>query len=256
MKNFLFGDLTKEGKGVSKNENQENRFILFFQIYLRKFWKLMYLNILYFIFCLPLITIGPATAAFCKILKNYATQRNAFILADFWEAFKKNFKQGLIVGISDILIIYVMYVSTNYYAAMMNQSMLYAVLLGLTLFFVFTLILTHFYIYLMMVTVHLKIKDIIKNSFALSIIEFKTNMITFISVFAVCAFLYLLFPLTVIIIPFFPLSFMGLIVCFNSYPKIRKHIIQPYYDARGEVNPDDEYLAGNNDDLYFKDTIK
>ena len=86
----LFNNYLKEGKGVSKEQNTP-RLILFFQIYFRKFWNLISLNLLYIAFCIPIITIGPATAAMTKILRNYAREEHAFLWGDFLETFKKNF---------------------------------------------------------------------------------------------------------------------------------------------------------------------
>jgi len=44
---FGLFDYSKVGPGVDKNGPQKNRLIVFFEIYLRKFWKICLLNILY-----------------------------------------------------------------------------------------------------------------------------------------------------------------------------------------------------------------
>ena len=94
---FFNANFEKEGKGVSK-DIQAPRFILFFQIIGRRFWDLILLNLLYILFCIPIVTIGPATAAMTKILRNYARQEHAFLWADFIETFKANWKQAAIFG--------------------------------------------------------------------------------------------------------------------------------------------------------------
>ena len=40
------------------------------------------------------------------------------------------------------------------------------------------------------------------------------------------------------LLPFLPASWIGLVICFNSYPVIQKYIINPYYEQRGEINPE------------------
>ena len=67
---FGLFDYSKPGKGVDKNGPQKKRFFHFFELYFRKFWKLITLNMLYVLFCIPIVTIGPATAAMTYILKN------------------------------------------------------------------------------------------------------------------------------------------------------------------------------------------
>ena len=41
--------------------------------------------------------------------------------------------------------------------------------------------------------------------------------------------------------------------CFNCYPVIRKHVIQPYYDQRGESNPEFAYKDADPDEKLFED---
>ena len=79
----LFNDYMREGKGVDKGPDFRPRFIIFFDIYLRKFWNLILLNLLYVVCCIPIVTIGPATAAMTKILRNYAREEHAFLWSDF-----------------------------------------------------------------------------------------------------------------------------------------------------------------------------
>ena len=54
MAKFKFYDYNKPGKGVKKSSVKEDfSFINFFKIYIRKFWKLCSVNILYFVFNFP-----------------------------------------------------------------------------------------------------------------------------------------------------------------------------------------------------------
>lgn len=51
----LFNGYLKEGPGVEKNAPQKHRFFLFFELFGRKFSKLILLNIMYFVTLIPLI---------------------------------------------------------------------------------------------------------------------------------------------------------------------------------------------------------
>ena len=44
---------SKPGPGVEKEEQQKRRFFLFFELFFRKFWKLIQLNLLYLLFWIP-----------------------------------------------------------------------------------------------------------------------------------------------------------------------------------------------------------
>lgn len=257
LEGFKFGNDRKKKVGVSKYNQNQNRVSLFFQIYLRKFWKLMGLNALYLILCIPVVTIGPATAAMMKILRNYSQERGAFLISDFFNAFKSNFKQSFIMGIIDLVLVGVITYSCYFYYKLSSTQLSLSAFLVLMITVAFIFISMHFYIYLMIVSINLSLKDIIKNSLILSIIEMKTNLITLVIFLAVVAFNVLLFPFSVLLIPLFPFSLIGLVVAFNCYPKIRKHIIQPYYDKIGELNPEFEYLVGpdGESESVFNDTV-
>ena len=60
--------------------------------------NLVVLNLLYLLFCIPIITIGPATAALHYVTLKYAANEEDRVWAPFIHSFKQNFKQGIIVG--------------------------------------------------------------------------------------------------------------------------------------------------------------
>lgn len=57
---FGLFDYSKEGPGVDKNAPKKKGFVVFFEIYFRKFWKLICANLLYVLFTIPILTIGMA----------------------------------------------------------------------------------------------------------------------------------------------------------------------------------------------------
>ncbi len=51
----FFNNYSKAGPGVSKDAPEKNRFFLFFELFFRKFFKLLKLNLMYFVSLIPLI---------------------------------------------------------------------------------------------------------------------------------------------------------------------------------------------------------
>jgi len=49
------GNFTKEGPGVSKEAPEKHRFFLFFELFFRKFTKLIWLNVIYFVTMIPVL---------------------------------------------------------------------------------------------------------------------------------------------------------------------------------------------------------
>ena len=54
---FGFFDYSKPGRGISKDEPEKTGIALYFDILLRRFWKLISLNLLYILFSIPAIVI-------------------------------------------------------------------------------------------------------------------------------------------------------------------------------------------------------
>ena len=52
----LFGNYNTPGRGVLKAPQEKKGIFKFFEVYGRHMWKLMELNLLYFVFCIPLRT--------------------------------------------------------------------------------------------------------------------------------------------------------------------------------------------------------
>lgn len=249
----LFGNYNTPGRGVLKAPQEKKGIFKFFEIYGRHMWKLMELNLLYVVFCIPVITFGPATAAMTKVCRNYSQERNAFLLHDFWESFKKNFKQGLGMGIVDIIFAagFIVGIPMYKYWAEQNSMIYIPFVLCISCLIVFFMM--HFYIYIMISSTNLKMKQIIKNSFYLVSLGLKQSLWTLLVSLIVLVLVYLFLPYSLFILPFWPLSFICFVTCFNCYPVIRKHVIQPYYDQRGEENPEFAYKNASPDEQLFED---
>ena len=141
---------------------QEKRgFFKFMEVFGRHFWDLALLNLLYILFCIPIVTFGPATAGLIKVTRNYSQERACFMFHDFWKAFKSNFKQAFVVGLVDIiLVVWAAYMFVFYY----NVSLYYDIgklLLVVSISLMLIIFLMHYYIYLLIVSTNLKLKQII-----------------------------------------------------------------------------------------------
>lgn len=229
----------KTGRGVSKVRKQKRAIFIFTDVFKRKFWKLIELNLIYILFCLPIVTFGPATAAMTKMLRYFYTEKPVFLFSDFVKAFKESFKQSFLVGIVDILFI----VSFCLYTIQLLPQVegtdsawfYYALVLLVSVIF----IIGNFYIYVQIVTLTLKMSAIIKNAFYLIFLAVVPNFVS-LSVFVIMATLTLLFiPYSLAVMLLIGFSTVGLVVVINSYRVVVKIIVNPYYEARGEKNPEE-----------------
>lgn len=58
---------------------------------------LIILNVVCLIFCIPLITIGPALTALSYMTQKMVRDEEQYIIRGFWHSFKENFRQGIAV---------------------------------------------------------------------------------------------------------------------------------------------------------------
>jgi len=247
----LFGYGTRPGKGVKKGEPQKKRFFQFFDLLGRKKGALIKLNLLTFICCIPIITIGPAIAAMTQITKLYVEEKHVFLITDFFDAFKKNFVQGFFMSIITVLVPFLLLKSFSfYYYKIYSDTKLYIIPTFIIFIFSVIFIMMTFYTFLLIVTLKLNLFQIIKNSFMLAVLGSRTNLITMffttIVVFASFSF----FPFSLILFVFISLSLISLISNYNSFQYVYRYLIKPYYENSGIENP---YEREENTDAIFED---
>lgn len=274
------GNYNKPGPGVSKNAPEKKRFFKFFELYFRKFWKLIQLNLLYAAFWIPAFvvsyftldlgdiavtavfilvgafTVAPATAGFTYVMRNYVREQHAFMLSDFWDNFKSNFKQSVIVYLFFSLIMSVAWFSLVFYISNLAQGTIYYVAMGITAALLLVLISANFYVYMLMVTMDLPTFGLIKNSFIFAIIGIRSNFFTFL--FAgplLIAQLLFIIPFGILTLPIFGLSLCWFIVCFNAYPWVKKYCIDPAMAKEEAENPQETLPEGEepDNDIVFED---
>ncbi len=269
---------TRPGKGVSKDEPEKRRFFQFFELYFSRFFKLLWLNFIFFVCLLPLILgvyysviinplmtswgdilkyppiiftpsiagsvlilvsvffTGPATAGFSYVIRNMSRKEHSWVFSDFFEHFKKNFRQGIAMGALDIVCYFLLYIALMFYMFIMpaDAPELGSVIpmLGSVFVIAVTIIYTwaHFYVYTMMVTFRLDFGKLFKNSLIFALAKLPLNiMISFFLALIMVLVLWSLGITALIAGALFPtvlLSLMGLIIIFSVYPTIDKVMLQ------------------------------
>lgn len=249
----LFGaNYAKEGPGVDKNAPQKKRFFLFWDIYFRKFWKLIQLNLVYVLFFIPaavglytlimgglnvlsillvlvsVVLAGPATAGLTYVLRNFVREEHAFVLADFFGNFKSNFKQAAIYGAIFAIVMTLMATSSVFYYRNAPDNTLMFVPLVLCMACMLVGSFMNFYMYTMIVTFKMTLRQMLKNAFIFSILGVFTNIFTLLVTGAIAVAMLLFYPITILFIIPIALSTMQFIITFNAYPKIKQHMIDPF----------------------------
>ena len=118
----------------------------------------------------PTIAItGPFTAGISLITRNWARDEHAFVWSDYKDAVKENWKQGLVTSVITGFVPVVVYVCWMFYGEMGSQNALFIIPQVLTLMLGIFWMMSLLYTYPMIVTYHLRYRDLLRNSFLLTI---------------------------------------------------------------------------------------
>lgn len=267
---FGLFDYSKPGPGVAKDGPRKKGFVVFFEIYFRKFWKLITANLLFVLVSLPVVTVGFANAGLTYITRNFAREKHAFIYGDFMDAIKKNKKQAFFVGLINLLITVVIVFDIYFFwsnnSGEILASIMFALILSVALIFTFM----KYYMNIMMITFKFTIKQMYKNSLILAFAGLKQNLVVFIVLLLLyaggAALIYMIpavgLPVVILVYIFMFPAFRSLLIQFNVFPVIKKFIIDPYYrdhpdedkDAKKALNILEESEIEDEEEPIFVDT--
>jgi uncharacterized membrane protein YesL len=287
LNNKKNSNYNKPGPGVDKDAPQKPRFFVFFEVVKRKFWHLMKVNFLFVIFnilalvvanyistllfqrikldggmgdliiriffgaiitLIPVVTIGPVQAGFTYVLRNYSREEHSFIWGDFKENIVKNFKQGMIITVIDIIAMVIFSISINVYSSMPGILSTFGatfIIISVVIFFIM-----HLYMYPMLVTVNLSIKNIYKNALIFSIMKFIPNVLMVILNLVIAFFAFYIPMLGAILYILILPSFVGLMNNFYVDPMIKKYVAIP--NAEDKNDEDRLFNDNRNGESFYK----
>lgn len=119
---------------------------------------------------IPCIAItGPFTAGLSYVTRNWARDEHAFPWADYKDAIKANWKQGLMVSAITGCVPFLVYICWRFYGNMSAENPIWVIpqMLILMLGILWSLAVT--YMYPMMVTYQMNFRTIVRNSFILAV---------------------------------------------------------------------------------------
>ena len=153
-----------------------------------------------------LALFSPTFAGLTYLCRNFSKQEHVFLVSDFFEHTKKNFKQSIIAGFIMSAVLYLYMTAFFYYwhSGMILLIVLISII-GIPLLF------ASFYVFPLIVTFKLSLVEIFKNSFLFSIINLPQNMLVFVLLTAIHLLLIFNVPFIFLILMIF------LLIAFSTY---------------------------------------
>ena len=175
----------------------------------------------YLLILAPCITItGPFNAGITFVLRNWARDEHSFVLSDFKDAVKENWKQALAISLIGGLFPFVVYTCWRFYGSMLSSSALFIVPAALVLLVAFVWTLSSMLMFPMLITYRLRLRDVIRNSVLLTLAKLPFALLIKLATLALPALalgLMLLIPniqIYVLMIAF--MLYMVFMVAFNK----------------------------------------
>ena len=259
---------------LKKEDVKTGRFKTFFTVLQIRFWQLIQLNLLYSVFWIPafmllqgqllimqktrepfsvlfylmmipcMMLIGPATVSVSYILRNWARDEHSWVWSDFKDAWKGNWKQGLFMGLIDGIALLLFGVNFVFYGQMAGKNLLYAFLYYFMIMIAILFTMMNMFVFPMMVTYRLKLKQIIKNSFILTMVKLPFAFL----IFLLSAAIFIVTLAYLLSIPFFVvgLTFPGLIIASYVNWIFDKYINPKVTDQKDPENDNAEIADAGN----------
>lgn len=197
--------------------------------------------VLFALTLLVLITFGLVNVGTTYIIRNLIRGEQVYIMSDFWYAIKRNWKQGIIYGIIDILLIAVLAYDIIYYRTNMGVSALFMTMYvaGYCMMILYGFV--RMYAYPMIVTFDMKLWKIIKNSIFFAVLGIKRNVMALLGAVIVVGLDLILIRVFLpigAVIPFIILfGLLQYMSVYAAFPKIKQIMIDPYYkEVEAEEN--------------------
>lgn len=223
----------KEGPGIEKDAPPKTGLALFFEIFVREFWQVLKVNLLFVVCSLPVITFGAARAALSRCTMNMVRDVPNDVWYDFRQEIKKDFGRNTAFGLAELFCIGVLLLMLSQSAVRSN-----AVLCGLVLMVAVFVALVFGYLWPMLVAVNLPLRAAVKNA---AILPFAClhHSLPALGVSAVVLVLsFWAFPLSLPLVLFIPFGISSFVMSFAAWSDIRRLVIRDTTAQNGGNNHD------------------
>ena len=188
---------------------------------------------------------GAARGALSYVMNNFVNDRHSWIWSDFWEHLKKNFIQGTVVFVIDMVALVLFSVSIYFYSYCMPQKYLSLALRSVVFAVFLVFLMMHMYMYPIMAVFKLKVKDIYRNSLLLVMARLPWNFLAFaVSGGVLAAFVYasLVSGIGIILMLLIGFVLIAYTQMFMTNNVVKKYLLEPALamENREEKHEDDE----------------
>lgn len=163
-----------------------------------KLFDIIVISFIWFLLCLPIVTIGPATTALYYTIVKVVRRERGYLLREFFNSFKSNFKTGALAGITLTVMFIVLLTDVSVALGMGGiKGMLFLSIFGAMMFL---LVCVTIYIFPILSRFSIGFKKLMKTALFMSIKHLPTTILMVVIV-AACILGTFILPLLIFISP-------------------------------------------------------
>lgn len=211
----------KEGPGISKDTPPKKGLALFFEIFIREFWQLIKLNLMFVVCSLPLVTFGAARAAMSRCTVNMVRDLPNDVWYDFRIELKKNPKRNIAVGLIELFCVGVLGILFTD-PVVCENGVLNGILIAISLI----LAMVFGYLWPMITTVDISTGSAVRNAVILPFLCPGHSIPAAGITLAVLSLSWKLFPFSLPVVLFLPFGFCSFVMSFAAWSDIRRFVLR------------------------------
>lgn len=190
----------------------------------RNWWTLVKANILFWLCCLPLVTIPAALKALSRVCVTLLRGENCDLGRDWWTAFRGGFLRTTGAGVLAALLLFAVGNGVRFYGAAMAENGLLAVPAVLLLVLEAVLALSLVVLFLLLEFSELGLWDAFRSAVLLTLVRLPQSLAVLLVLAAMTAAYLLVYPYSSFALGAIALSLFWLIACFAAWPGLEKYV--------------------------------
>ena len=168
--------------------------------FLGKIFDIIFLSVIFLIFCIPMVTIGPACTALYYAIVKVIRRERGYLFREFLKSFKLNFKQGAMIGVILTVIYIILTIDLIATYSTLGDSFINSVLFGIYIIFSVVILGFSMYVFPVLSRFCLTLKQLVKTVLIMTIKHFPSTVVMIVAS-AVAVFGVLRIPLLMFIMP-------------------------------------------------------
>lgn len=220
----LFGMFYGNGEGhESSRQAHPEGIALYFAVIKWHWGRLIALNLLFIVSCIPIVTIPCAMTAMSKVTGLFLQRRICYPSHDYLKAFAAEWKRSTLAGWALWLVVLLGFLGSWFYTkAGIPGGIVFA---GVTAMFAMIALAAMIYVFPMIAFTDLKVRDLLKNGVLLAIMRLPRTLAAMAVALVTVGVSYLFQPWTVLIMPIFGFSLIALTGTYVAWGAMKRYVI-------------------------------